>query len=163
MPCKNIFMFSLILVRRLLIVAAVVIASWPSAATAMEFRKASLVVATAADVLALEIEVARTSDQRSQGLMFRTELAPDAGMLFIYDSPGTISMWMKNTILSLDMLFIAGDGRITRIVANTIPMSETIIGSRDTARAVLELNAGAARRLGIKTGDRIDLTPFLSP
>lgn len=156
-------MFSVTPVHGFLIVAAVVMGTWPSAATAVEFPKARLQVATSTGDVTLAIELARTPDQRSQGLMFRTEMAPDAGMLFIYDSPGTISMWMKNTILSLDMLFIAGDGRITHIVAHTMPMSETIIGSRGTARAVLELNAGAARQLGIKTGDRVDLTPFLSP
>ena len=156
-------MFVVTFLYRFLIVAMVIFGAWPSTAMAVEFPKARLVVATAAGDVALNVEVARTAGQRSQGLMFRTSMAPNAGMLFIYDSPGKVAMWMKNTILSLDMLFIAGDGRITRIVANTIPMSETVIGSRGTVRAVLELNAGAARKLGIKTGDRVDLSPFLSP
>ena len=156
-------MFSVRFVHRFLVVATVVIGSWPSSATAVEFSKARLVVVTTAGEVALDIEVARTASQRNQGLMFRTELMPNAGMLFVYDSPGTVSMWMKNTILSLDMLFIATDGRIARIVAHTLPMSETVIGSRGTVRAVLELNAGTAKKLDIKAGDHIDLTPFLPP
>ena len=127
-----------------------------------EFPRAELVIATVAgDELRFDVEVARTSAQRAQGLMFRTALAPDAGMLFIYDPPSEVSMWMRNTILSLDMLFIAADGRITRIAANTAPMSEAIIESRGPVGAVLELVAGSAKRLGIRRGDRIDLTPFV--
>ena len=126
-----------------------------------KFPRAELRIATAAgDELRFDVEVARTSAQRAQGLMFRTALAPDAGMLFIYDPPREMAMWMRNTILSLDMLFIAADGRITRIVANTTPMSEATIESRGPVGAVLELVAGSAKRLGIRSGDRIDLTPF---
>jgi hypothetical protein len=159
-------MFSVIFVRRFLVTAVVLATSlslWPAGAVAVEFPKASLVIATGAGEVTLNVEIARSAEQRSQGLMFRTAMAPDAGMLFIYQTSGTISMWMKNTILSLDMLFIAGDGRITRIVRHTTPMSEAVIGSRGVVRAVLEFNAGAARRLGIKAGDRVDLLPFLTP
>ena len=92
--------------------------------------------------------------------MFRTSLGADSGMIFLYDSPREIAMWMKNTILSLDMLFIAEAGRITRIVANTTPMSEATIASRGPVRAVLELLAGAAQRLAIKPGDRVRLDAF---
>jgi uncharacterized membrane protein (UPF0127 family) len=159
-------MFPVIFVRRFLVAAVVLATSfslWSAGAVAVEFPKASLVIATGAGDVALNIEIARSAEQRGQGLMFRTAMAPDAGMLFIYQTTGTINMWMKNTILSLDMLFIAGDGRITRIVAHTTPMSEAVIGSRGAVRAILELNAGAARKLGIKTGDHVDLAAFLVP
>ena len=125
----------------------------------VEFPRAELAVATAAGELRLDVEVARTPVQRAQGLMFRTALAPDAGMLFLYDPPNQVVMWMHNTILSLDILFIAADGRVARIVANTTPMSETIIESREPVSAVLELLAGSARRLGIRPGDRVELPP----
>ena len=119
--------------------------------------RGELVIETASGPLHLEVEVARTNKQRSQGLMFRTALDADSGMIFIYESPREISMWMKNTILSLDMVFIAEDGRVTRIVANTTPMSEAKIPSRGPVRAVLELLAGTAKRLAIKPGDRVRL------
>jgi uncharacterized membrane protein (UPF0127 family) len=159
-------MFPIIFVRHFLVAATLLAASlslWSAGADAVEFPKASLVIATAAGDVALNVEVARDAGQRSQGLMYRTAMAPDAGMLFIYEASGPISMWMKNTILSLDMLFIAGDGRITRIVRHTSPMSEAVIGSRGAVRAVLELNAGAAKKMGIKTGDHVNLAPFLAP
>ncbi len=132
-----------------------------SGGEAVEFTRAEVLITTAGgEELRFDVEVARTPAQRAQGLMFRTALAPDAGMLFIYDPPSEVSMWMRNTILSLDMLFIAADGRITRIAANTTPMSEATIESRGPVSAVLELLAGSAKRLGIRPGNRIDLTPF---
>ena len=125
-----------------------------------DFPRGELIIDTASGPLRLDVEIARTSEQRAQGLMFRTALAADSGMIFIYDSPRDIAMWMKNTILPLDMVFIAEDGRVTRIVANTAPMSEATIPSRGPVRAVLELNAGAAKRLAIKPGDYVRLGPF---
>ena len=93
--------------------------------------------------------------QRANGLMFRTELAPDAGMLFVFDTVGPMTMWMKNTYISLDMLFVAADGRISRIARNTTPFSERMIASGGPVRAVLELRGGTASKLGIKPGDRV--------
>ena len=121
------------------------------------FSRGELVIETASGPLRLDVEIARTDKQHSQGLMFRTSLDQNSGMIFIYDSPRRISMWMKNTILSLDMIFIGEDGRIKRIVANTTPMSEATISSRGPVSAVLELLAGAAKRLAIKPGDQIGL------
>ena len=125
-----------------------------------QFSRGELVIETASGQLRLDVEIAQTQQQRSRGLMFRTSLEADSGMIFIYESPREITMWMKNTILSLDMVFIAEDGRITRIVANTTPMSEATISSRGPVRAVLELLAGAAQRLAIKPGDRVRLDDF---
>lgn len=101
------------------------------------------------------IELAETDPLRQRGLMFRNEMAPDAGMLFTYKRDRVISMWMANTYLPLDMLFIESDGRIFRIAENTIPLSRESISSRKRARGVLELNAGTVRRLGLSVGDRV--------
>ena len=101
------------------------------------------------------IELAETDPLRQRGLMFRNEMAPDAGMLFTYKRDRVISMWMANTYLPLDMLFIESDGRISRIAESTIPLSRESISSRKRARGVLELNAGTVRRLGLSVGDRV--------
>jgi len=101
------------------------------------------------------IELAETDPLRQRGLMFRNEMAPDAGMLFTYKRDRVISMWMANTYLPLDMLFIESNGRISRIVENAIPLSRESISSRKRARGILELNAGTARRLGLSVGDKV--------
>ena len=101
------------------------------------------------------IELAETDPLRQRGLMFRNEMAPDAGMLFTYKRDRVISMWMANTYLPLDILFIESDGRISRIAESTIPLSRESISSRKRARGVLELNAGTVRRLGLSVGDRV--------
>ncbi|MDA0786881.1 MAG: DUF192 domain-containing protein [Proteobacteria bacterium] len=119
------------------------------------FDRSTLKIETAEGVHSFDVELAVNDDQRARGLMFRNEMAPDAGMLFVYRSDRVLTMWMANTYLPLDMLFIGADGRIVRIAENTIPLSHTTISSRMRARAVLELNAGTARRLGISAGDRV--------
>lgn len=101
------------------------------------------------------VELAETPEQMARGLMFRTELADDAGMLFDYRRPRLIAMWMKNTLIPLDMLFIEGDGTISRIEPWTTPLSLATIASGGPARAVLELKGGITERLGIAPGDRI--------
>jgi len=101
------------------------------------------------------IELAETDPLRQRGLMFRNEMAPDAGMLFTYKRDRVISMWMAITYLPLDILFIESDGRISRIAESTIPLSRESISSRKRARGVLELNAGTVRRLGLSVGDRV--------
>lgn len=101
------------------------------------------------------VEMAITPEQRAQGLMWRQEMPGDAGMLFIFPRISWQTMWMKDTPLSLDMLFIGHDGRILRIVEGTIPFSTRVIASRRPIKAVLELNAGSVSRHGIRTGDRL--------
>ncbi len=103
-----------------------------------------------------QVEVARNDADRSQGLMFRRSMAPDRGMLFDFGRVEPVSMWMQNTYLSLDMLFVRPDGTIARIAANTEPLSTRTIPSGEPVLAVLELNAGTAAKLGIKPGDRIE-------
>ncbi len=134
----------------------------PAVAQTAGFPRAELVVETRTDELRLTVEVARTPAQRAQGLMFRTRLDPQSGMLFLFGSEGEVGMWMKNTLISLDMLFIGDDERVKRIVRRTTPLSEKTIRSGDPALAVLELAAGSAARLGIRVGDRVrfrDLAP----
>ena len=101
------------------------------------------------------VEVMRTDADRSRGLMFRQSMPPDYGMLFDFERDQPVSMWMKNTFISLDMLFVFSDGRIHRIEARTEPESERVIPAGVPVRAVLELNANTAQRLGIKPGDRL--------
>ena len=101
------------------------------------------------------VEVALTDRQWSRGLMFRKDMAHDRGMLFRYDGARTVAMWMKNTFIPLDMVFVGADGRIKRIAENTTPLSLETIYSGGPVAAVIELNGGTARRLGIAPGDRV--------
>lgn len=117
-------------------------------------------IATRKGVVVLEVEVARTPEQRETGLMFRKSMPERQGMLFDFERPQPIYMWMKNTFIPLDMLFIRNDGTIARIEAMTTPFSEKTIASGEPVRAVLELNGGAAQRLGIAPGDRVSTTLF---
>ena len=107
-----------------------------------------------------EVEVAREDADRSRGLMFRRSLAPERGMLFDFAQLAPVSMWMKNTYVSLDMLFIRPDGTIARVAENTEPLSTRTIDSGEPVLAVLEVVAGTAKRLGIKRGDRVEHTLF---
>ena len=102
-----------------------------------------------------QVELATTPEQRMQGLMFREALAPDAGMLFVYAGERPVGMWMKNTLIPLDMLFIDGAGRIVNIAERTVPGSLETIPSAGPVKGVLELNGGTAARLGIMPGDRV--------
>jgi uncharacterized membrane protein (UPF0127 family) len=101
------------------------------------------------------VELASTPEARAQGLMFRQSLAPDTGMLFDFKDSEPVAMWMKNTYLPLDMLFIGRDGRIVRIAERTVPLTLTPISSGEPVLAVLEVNSGTAARLKLKAGDRV--------
>jgi len=129
----------------------------PAAAAAeVTWETDSLVIETAAgERHHFTVELALTSEQQARGLMHRESLAEDAGMLFVYPRDRMISMWMRNTLISLDMLFLDRRGRIVRIAERTTPLSEATISSGRPARAVLEVPAGTARRLGLATGDRV--------
>ena len=107
------------------------------------------------DLHTLRVELAETPEARTKGLMHRTELAADQGMLFDFEREQRVSMWMKNTPLPLDMLFIADSGRILRIEQDTEPFSLRSIASGRPARAVLEVNAGTSKRLNIRSGDHV--------
>lgn len=101
----------------------------------------------------LRLEVARTSKEREKGLMFRTSLPEDGGMLFDFQSEQRILMWMKNTPLSLDMIFVSRAGRVVSLALDAEPFSERVISSGVPAAAVIEVSAGTARKLSIAVGD----------
>ncbi len=101
------------------------------------------------------VELATTNPQREQGLMFRKSMAPENGMLFDFGTDREVTMWMRNTLIPLDMVFISKAGKVTHVSANAVPHSEDIISSRGPVRYVLELNGGAAKRLGIAKGDTV--------
>ena len=103
-----------------------------------------------------QVEVARNDADRAQGLMFRRAMPADQGMLFDFLRVAPVSMWMQNTYLPLDMLFVRADGTVARIATNTEPLSTRTIPSGEPVLAVLELNAGTAGKLGIKAGDRLE-------
>lgn len=119
------------------------------------FERDELTIETAGEAHRFTVELAVTPEQRGQGLMYRERLPAEAGMLFLYPAEQMISMWMKNTLIPLDMLFIAEDGRIVHIAERAIPGSLATISSGQPARAVLELNGGTAARLNIAPGDRV--------
>ena len=127
----------------------------PAAAQTVTFPRGTLFIDTPFTTERFEIEIARTEAQRARGLMYRGELAPDAGMLILFDPVRQANMWMRDTFIALDMLFIAPDGRIASITANTTPLSDAVIWSAVPVRAVLELPAGTAARRGIMPGDTV--------
>ncbi len=127
----------------------------PVAEAQAKFRKDKLTLKTASGEHVIEIEVAETEEQKSLGLMYRPKVPPNTGMLFPYGRPQELTMWMRNTYASLDMIFIRADGSVHRIEFGTEPLSEKVISSGAAVTAVLELGAGEAKRLGVKAGDRV--------
>lgn len=111
----------------------------------------------------IAVEVAASPEDMAMGLMFRTSLPDGNGMLFPSASPREASMWMRNTFIPLDMVFIRADGVIHRIEVMTEPHSETLISSNGDVLAVLELAGGASGRLGLKQGDRVRHRVFNNP
>jgi uncharacterized membrane protein (UPF0127 family) len=106
------------------------------------------------------IELAKTPEEQRRGLMHRRHLAPDAGMLFLWEESKPISMWMKDTYVSLDMLFLDERGVIVQIEAHATPLSEKMIESQQSVRAVLELPGGTVEKTGIAVGDRVEHPTF---
>jgi uncharacterized protein len=122
--------------------------------------KAEIVVDTPQGPVRLTVEMATTDNSRRQGLMFREHLGADEGMLFDFKKEQFCSFWMKNTVLSLDMIFIKADGTISTIAENTVPYSEEGVPSSEPVRAVLEINGGRARALGIAPGEKVHAAIF---
>lgn len=114
-----------------------------------------LEIVTKSGVQVFSVEMATTEQEKETGLMYRKELADGKGMLFDFSPEQQVSMWMKNTFISLDMIFIRADGRILRIAENTEPQSTRIIPSGGLAKGVLEVIAGTAKKYGIAPGDRV--------
>ena len=126
-----------------------------AAAQSSPFPASRLTVETVRGRFAFTVEVADTGARRTQGLQGRRTLATNAGMLFDFQTPQMVSMWMKDTYLPLDMIFVAADGGILNIAERTVPHSLIPVASAGEALAVLEVNAGTVARLGIRPGDRI--------
>ncbi len=135
----------------------------PLHAQQAELSLEALAIETSAGKRLFQVEVARTQEQRAVGLMWRKTMAPDRGMLFDFDVERHVTMWMQNTPLALDMLFITEDGRVASIAAHTTPFSTDRISSGVQVGAVLELLAGSAERLGIAPGDRVRHSMFANP
>jgi hypothetical protein len=125
------------------------------AADLQKFATSELTIISTTGPHRFRVELAETPEQMTQGLMFRTSLAPDAGMLFDYQQPTAATMWMRNTLIPLDMLFVDGQGRIVNIHERAVPQSLDVIAAAAPVRAVIELNGGTAARLGIEPGDRV--------
>jgi uncharacterized protein len=122
---------------------------------ARAFELQPLEIVTKTGVHSFAVEVVTTPEQQAQGLMFRRELPEGQGMLFDFHREQSTSFWMKNTYISLDMIFIRGDGRVLRVAENTVPLSEALVPSGGPVRAVLEVIAGTAKKIGIEPGDRV--------
>lgn len=151
--------------RRLLVAAAIAatlvvpacsagsLASDAAGGPLIVWQTTSLTIVTTKGPHVFTVEIADDDAKRARGLMCRTSMAPDAGMIFDYGAERAVSMWMKNTILSLDMVFIRADGTVFSIARSAVPYSEEFIRSGGPVQAVLELNAGMADRIGLKPGD----------
>ena len=112
-------------------------------------------IVTRTGVHAFTVELATNTADRAAGLMYRKELPEGRGMLFDFHEEQPVQFWMHNTYISLDMIFIAADGRVVRVAENAKPMSDELIPSGRPVRAVLEVIAGTARKFGIAAGDRV--------
>jgi hypothetical protein len=144
--------------RTLLPMLAPLLAGLPrlsAGADLQKFPTSDLTIISATGPHRFKVELAETPAQMTQGLMFRTSLAPDAGMLFDYKQPIAATMWMRNTLIPLDMLFVDAQGRIVNIHERAVPQSLDVIAAAAPVRAVIELNGGTAARLGIAPGDQV--------
>lgn len=103
-----------------------------------------------------QVEVATSEAQQAKGLMFRTQMGADEGMIFPENPPRRAAFWMRNTVIPLDIIFIGTDHRILNIAANAVPYDETPLPAIGLSSGVLELNGGRAAELGIKPGDKVE-------
>jgi uncharacterized membrane protein (UPF0127 family) len=135
---------------------AITLSMLTSITSAVEVGKQEpLTIVTDAGKTEFKVEIADTDASREEGLMFRSSLPPDAGMLFDFKVTDQVAFWMKNTFVPLDMVFIRADGTVARIAADTTPLSEKTVPSEQPVRFVLEVNAGTAKRIGLKVGDKV--------
>jgi uncharacterized membrane protein (UPF0127 family) len=148
------------MVLRLGSAAVLTLSANASRAQLSRFPTAELTIDTTGGRRKFKVEVATTPEQLEQGLMFRKSLAPEAGMIFDFHGPQPAMMWMKNTLIPLDMLFVDTQGRIVDIHERAVPGSLETIGSGAPVRAVIELNGGTVARLGIRSGDQVHFPIF---
>jgi uncharacterized membrane protein (UPF0127 family) len=141
--------------RALLAAFTLTLAACSGASESDKAATIPLSVAMAGQQHDFRVEVARTAEEQARGLMFRTSLPADGGMLFPFEKPRIASFWMKNTLIPLDMIFVRADGSIDRIAENTIPESLEPVVSGGEVTAVLELTGGTATRLGIDESARV--------
>ena len=137
--------------------------AWAQTTTPQPSALEKLVIVTADGPKTFQVEVMRTMEERARGLMFRRYLPRDRGMLFDFAVEAPVAMWMKDTFIPLDMLFIRKDGTISQIADNTEPHSTRTIPSNEPVYSVLEINGGAASALGIKAGDKVAHPLFTKP
>lgn len=140
--------------------AAFVAALLAAGSAAALCDEATLRIETAAEPAAFAVEIADTPDERARGLMFRTDLAQDGGMLFLFDRVAPVTFWMKDTPLSLDMIFIDPEGRVCGLIERATPYSLDPRPSGCPTRAVLEVHGGVAERLGLTLGVRVSHPAF---
>jgi uncharacterized membrane protein (UPF0127 family) len=131
---------------------ALLLAALLPVAAARALDPGELVIDTPRGQHSFTIELADTPEERSRGLMYRRSMQPNHGMLFDFQVEQPVAFWMKNTPLPLDMLFIDATGTVVQIAADTVPFSETPVPSEQPVQAVLELNAGTSKKLGIAPG-----------
>jgi len=127
----------------------------PPAGLAAGLHVEPLEIATRDGIRRFEVEIADTPAQQERGLMFRRRLSARRGMLFDFHTPQSVSFWMKNTLIPLDIIFIDAGGRIVSIAAEARPMSEDLIPSGGPVLGVLELRGGRASEIGARIGDRV--------
>jgi hypothetical protein len=138
--------------------AILLLACWALVAASPAARAAgqdTIEIVTRNGVHAFSVELATNTAERAVGLMYRKELPEGRGMLFDFHDDQPVQFWMHNTYIPLDMIFIASDGRVVRVAHDAKPMSDDLIPSGRPVRAVLEVIAGTARKLGIAAGDRV--------
>jgi uncharacterized protein len=133
--------------------AALVALALPGRMLAADLQPLEIV--SKSGVHSFAVEMAVSPEQQMRGLMFRRQLPEGQGMLFDFGQEQPTSFWMKNTYISLDMIFIRGDGKILRVAENTVPLSEALVPSGGPVRAVLEVIAGTAKKFGIVPGDQV--------
>jgi len=143
-----------------IVLSFIVVSCWGSPPTEPQFKTGELTITRGAQSIQhLAVEIAETAREMEYGLMFRQTMPPDHGMIFLFPYPQHIQMWMKNTILPLDMVFFDENQKIVAIAANAKPQDETIISPDAEAKYVLEINAGLAAKWGLQNGDTFKLTP----
>ena len=152
-PNLNVHMIKRLALAVLLVAGAACVVA--SSQTARSAERQIVEIASKTGVHVFSVDLAVTDEERAHGLMDRKSVPESYGMLFDFKRDQEVDMWMKNTYVSLDMIFIQSDGRIRRIAENTETLSERIIPSGGQVRAVLEVVAGTARKLGIEPGDTV--------
>jgi uncharacterized membrane protein (UPF0127 family) len=143
---------------RILFAIALFLLGWGADAFAdgqPQLQTETVLIKTAKGTAAFHAEIADTAEARATGLMFRESMPADHGMLFDFGEVRRVSMWMKNTKISLDMVFADSKGRVVGIAANTVPLSTDTISVNEPVRAVFEVNAGTAKRIGLKRGGHL--------